>query len=103
MKKALATVLFVSLMPLGMAVSSDASAQENVCVERAQLIERLEQRYQERQVSNGINYNGVVVEIFASAEGHFTILATSPDGISCLIASGDNWQETPILKADVGI
>ena len=98
-----AGAILLSLVPWNPMSSSVDAASENVCVDRARFIERLKQRYQERQVSNGINYNGVVVEVFTSEQGHFTILATTPDGISCLIATGDNWQETPILKTDVGI
>jgi hypothetical protein len=103
MKKMFAGAILLSLVPWNPMSSSVDAASENVCVDRARFIERLKQRYQERQVSNGINYNGVVVEVFTSEQGHFTILATTPDGISCLIATGDNWQETPILKTDVGI
>ena len=103
MKKMFAAAIFLSLMLWSMAPSLAVAESENVCVDRGQFIERLEQRYGERQVSNGVNYNGVVVEIFASDTGHFTILATRPNGVSCLIASGDNWQETPILKVEIGI
>ncbi len=103
MKKMFAVAILLSLVLWTAMLSSVDAASENVCVDRGQFIERLKKHYGERQVSNGINYNGVVVEIFASEEGHFTILATNPNGVSCLIASGDNWQEIPILKTDVGI
>jgi hypothetical protein len=103
MKKTFALAIILSVVPWSLVSFPLHAAPENVCVDRVQFIERLKRQYSERQVSNGINYNGVVVEVFASPEGHFTILATSPDGVSCLIASGDNWQEAPILKADAGI
>lgn len=82
---------------------SQAAAQPDpICVERATIIERLQRRYGEHQISNGVNYNGVIIEVFTSQIGGFTILATRPDGESCLIASGDNWQKMPMLKADLG-
>jgi hypothetical protein len=106
MKKVLAAAILLSIMPWNLAgmtsVSADA-ATNVVCVERLQFIERLKRVYDERQISRGINFNGVMVEVFASQEGHFTILATRPDGLSCLIASGENWQETPLLKTKTGI
>jgi hypothetical protein len=106
MKKVLAAAILLSFMPfnvIGMTSSSAEAATDVVCVDRGKFIERLKRTYGERQVSRGINFNGVMVEIFASREGHFTILATRPDGVSCLVASGDNWQETPLLKAEIGI
>jgi len=103
MKKMLAAKAFFFVFSFSvLSFPMDATA-ESVCVDRVKFIERLKESYGERQVSNGINYNGVVVEVFASQEGHFTILATSPDGVSCLVASGDSWQESPILKAESGI
>ena len=103
MKKVFVAAVFLSLVAWNFTSMPASATSDSVCVERAKFIERLKHSYAEYQVSNGINYNGVVVEVFASEEGHFTILATRPDGLSCLIASGDNWQEAPILKADLGI
>ncbi|NQU55934.1 MAG: hypothetical protein HQ513_01785 [Rhodospirillales bacterium] len=103
MKKMLATAILLSFLPFGVAFTPvDATAQV-VCVERVKFIERLRQLYAERPVSSGLNFNGVMVEVFASEGGHFTILATRPDGVSCLIASGKDWQEMPFLKAEIGI
>lgn len=103
MKKVISGVFFL-LITLGtLREMPPAVASEVVCVDRAKFVQRLAQVYEEHQISNGINYNGIVVEIFASEKGHFTILATQPDGVSCVIASGDNWQEKPLLKAELGI
>ncbi len=105
MKKAFATAALLSLLPWGISSVTipSAEAADVVCVDRVKFIEQLKLRYGERPVSRGINFNGVLVEVFASQEGHFTILATRPDGVSCLIASGENWQDTPLLKAEIGI
>lgn len=106
MKKAIAAAVLLSLLPWGignMAGGPVQAAANVVCVDRVKFIERLERSYSERRVSSGINFNGVMVEVFASPEGHFTILATRPDGVSCLIASGSSWQEMPLLSAEIGI
>jgi len=109
MKKVIAVAILLSLMPWrvgsvgGVGSFSNDAAADVVCVERVKFIERLKSNYGERPVSRGINFNGVLVEVFTSQEGHFTILATWPDGVSCLIASGENWQDAPLLKAEIGI
>ena len=101
MKKTFSAAVLFSLLPWTPLSKSGVEASDQVCVDRTKFIQRLKNEYAEQQVSNGINYNGVVVEIFASKDGHFTILATYPEGISCLIASGDNWQEMPLLKTEI--
>lgn len=73
------------------AVSAPASAQ-TACGERGVIADRLAQKYGERPTSIGLATNGSVIEIFASADGTFTILVTSPDGKTCLVAAGEGWQ-----------
>ena len=34
-----------------------------------------------------------VVEIFTSASGSWTIVVTRPDGQTCLVASGQAWED----------
>lgn len=34
-----------------------------------------------------------LIELYASKDGKWTILATTLDGNSCIVASGDGWQE----------
>lgn len=74
-----------------------AEAQPRTCAERNSVVDRLEKRFGEVRQAVGLNRQNGVIELFASADtGTWTILLTSPDGVSCLIASGDTWQ-TQIL------
>jgi hypothetical protein len=34
-----------------------------------------------------------VIEIFTSASGSWTIVVTRPDGQTCLVASGQAWED----------
>jgi len=36
--------------------------------------------------------DGAVAEIFISAQGNWTIVATLPNGMICMIGSGQAWQ-----------
>ena len=40
----------------------------------------------------GLAPNGGVVEVLASENGSWTLLVTMPDGHSCVIAVGENWE-----------
>jgi len=73
-----------------------ATAQtELLCGERAKVVAGLEKGYEETPTSMGLASNGAVVEVLASPKGTFTIILTQPNGLSCLMAAGDNWEDLP--------
>lgn len=56
----------------------------------------LANKYQEHPVAFGLNDDGAMVEIFASlGGGTWTILVTGPDGQSCIVYAGRNWDNLP--------
>jgi len=70
-----------------------AQARGN-CAPRDAVIERLAERYGETRQSVGLGANNAVVEVFASDEtGSWTITVTSPNGLTCLVASGQSFEE----------
>jgi hypothetical protein len=69
------------------------SQPPRTCADRATVIERLEKRFGEVRQAMGLNRSNAVIELYASAEtGSWTILMTTPNGVSCLIASGELWE-----------
>ena len=51
----------------------------------------------------GLAANGSVLEVLASKDGTWTILITSPNGTSCVVAVGDSWEALKANKtADSG-
>jgi len=61
------------------------------CAARDQAAKNLNAVHQEAPVAAGVAENGFLIEVFASPQSTFTILITRPDGVSCLIATGDGW------------
>ena len=87
MKRILATAAAVFL-----AAPAMAQGQQN-CSSRDQVIERLATKYGESRQSIGMAPKGRVVEVFASLEtGTWTITVTMPNGITCLVASGQSFE-----------
>ncbi len=76
------------------AFSSLAHAQP-MCGERRAVVANLEKTYSEAPVSIGLASNGAVIEVLASPSGSFTIILTQPNGLSCVMASGENWENLP--------
>ncbi len=42
--------------------------------------------------SNVVRYS---IEVFASPFRTFTIILTRPDGVTCVMAAGENWEDLP--------
>ena len=80
---------------LFIATTSQASAQgTRNCGPRDAVVERLATGYGETRQSVGIGSNNAMVEVFASDEtGSWTILVTQANGLSCLVASGQSFEE----------
>ena len=74
-----------------------------VCQNREHLVQTLENRYKESLESVGMQGSKQLLEIWSAQEtGSFTVLITKPNGISCVVASGSNWQKFETV-ADKGI
>ena len=66
-----------------------------MCGSRADFIKALSDKYQETGKALGIAGQVNLVEIFASKAGTWTILVTTPQGKSCIIAAGSSWEDLP--------
>lgn len=71
------------------------------CAARDDVVNELAQRFKEAPEANGITPDGMLIEVFVSEARSWTILITSPQGISCLAASGENW-EREFRKPEIG-
>lgn len=73
-----------------------AYAQGMPCMPRTDLVERLEGRFDEHVVGGGLQSPQRLLEVWASGEsGSFTVFVTSPDGVSCVVATGQHWHTAP--------
>lgn len=76
-------------------ISSQAHAQSpRNCGPRDAVVKRLADSYGETRQSVGLGANNAMVEVFASdAIGSWTILVTIPTGTTCLVASGQSYEQ----------
>lgn len=77
------------------AIALPASATQAICGNHRDVLDRLKQAYSETPVSIGVASNGAIIEVLASSQGTWTIVMTQPNGVSCLMAVGEGWQEVP--------
>lgn len=76
-----------------------ATAQQ-ICGERANFTIKLEQKYAEHPIAMGLTDKGAVLEVFASKNGSWTFLVTMPNGLSCIVASGQSWESLTVTSLD---
>jgi hypothetical protein len=75
--------------------TQNAHAQTAQCGPRSDVLSVLATKYGEARRGIGIAGQNAVMELFVNpSTGTWTIIATSPDGKTCLIASGRNFEAT---------
>ena len=95
------SLLAVTLLAAFLTTPALAPAQRSTgppCGPRKHVVEFLDTRFGERLIARGLAESGQIVEIYASSKGTWTIIATAPSGVSCLIAGGEAWET--LLTAD---
>ena len=90
-------LLAVAVIGMIAAISQPAAAQQQpACTSRADVISHLGKKYSENPVAIGLANNGGVIEVLSSRAGaSWTIIITMPNGTTCMIAAGENWEDVP--------
>ena len=84
-------VAAVALIASSVIVSGPAAAQ-SLSQPRAEILKILGENYAEAPIEMGLTRAGNVIELFASRDGStWTLVVTSPDGLSRVVASGESW------------
>lgn len=87
----------------GLASAGTATAQSTAkaCAKRTDAVTHLASKYEEAPVAIGIANNGGVLEVLSSEKGSWTILVTMPNGVSCMLATGQSWEALePVVAGD---
>lgn len=83
------------LAMLALAVFAAPAAAQGMqhCAPRDAVVGRLAEKYGETRQAVGLGARNTVMEVFASgATGSWTITMTMATGVTCLVASGQNFE-----------
>ena len=81
------------LLGTALAVFSSAAAAQSQCNNRDSVISLLASKYKEAPVAVGVTNTGGLVEVLSTGDGNtWTIIVTTPQGMSCLVAAGEGWR-----------
>ena len=76
--------------------ASAMAAEPESCSTRERVLSHLQGACKEAPVGMGRASNGGVIEMLRSSNGaSFTIIITMPNGMTCMIAAGDSWEDLP--------
>ena len=89
------TTAILTALILGSVFIAPAAVAQPVCGSHNTVSDNLKKTYSEAPVSMGLTTGGGIIEVFASDEGSWTMVITQPNGVSCLIAVGQDWETLP--------
>lgn len=87
-----------ALVTLAVGIGSaraEGPRSQAVCDAHEAVIKTLKGKFEEKPVAMGLAGNGTVVEVLSSPDGSWSIVMTAPNGLTCLLAAGDYWQDVP--------
>ncbi len=67
------------------------------------MVAALKKKYQEQRRGLGVAANYGVMEFFVSPKGTWTVVMSTPNGMSCILAAGRDWEELAIKPAGTNI
>ncbi len=89
-----AAVLAVSFLAPGRLALAEPTTRTiaQTCLPHAEIAAKLLSDFKEKKLGHGISGDGNLVEVFIAPAGTFTVLKTSPQGVSCIVDFGEGWQ-----------
>ncbi len=98
MRYLVVAALAVALGGSAFAAAAAPAGDDELCGTRADILKHLGGRYREHPVAAGIALNGGYVELLSSrAGGTWTIVITKPDGSTCVVVAGEDWEDAPLV------
>lgn len=69
------------------------------CDKRTEVMTHLERKYSEAPIALGVANNGGLVELLTTQSGTtWTLIITLPNGMTCLLAAGEDWEAVPVAQ-----
>ena len=67
-------------------------SQPRTCMTHDGAGDKLRADFGERILGHGVSSDGTLVEIYLAPSGTFTVIKTTPAGLSCVVDFGEGWQ-----------
>lgn len=82
------TIVAAAILP------ATAGAAPTFCGARGDVLMKLASDFREQPTSAALTSDGQLLEVLRSdSDMTWSIILTNPDGLSCLVATGESWQD----------
>lgn len=79
-------------LAIGLSITT-AKAGAAFCGERNKMVNVLKNKFSEERMAAALSQSGITAfEFFVSSKGTWTVLMTTADGTTCIVASGHSWK-----------
>jgi len=92
-------ILAAALAAASLSTTAGEAAAAMQCGKHDDVAKALNAKFKETRRIMGVINARAVMEIFMSQQGTWTMLVTDTNGIACITASGEEWQEVPVTLA----
>ncbi len=90
---AVSALILAATSTASLAQTATQQPQTRACTARTSALDHLAKKYAEAPVAMGLASNGGVLEVLSNDNGQtWTILLTMPSGMSCMLATGEDWE-----------
>ncbi len=82
------------VIALGLLLNGATGAKaQAMCLRHSDLAAQLETKFGEAPTAIALASNGGLIELFSTGDGAtWTLVMTSPDGVACVLVSGESWD-----------
>jgi hypothetical protein len=81
-------------LAMGAAVASTGAQAASSCAPRSEIAKALGDSFHEQQGMYALSASGNLVELFVSKAGTWTLVVSTPRGVSCVLDAGEHMQVT---------
>ena len=94
-------IIFSLIAASVLLISASSANAKQSCAPHDRAVKQLEKQFGEKVFGRGLAANGKrMIELFVSENGSWTMLISGPNGRSCVMAIGENWQGIKVLVGD---
>lgn len=87
-----------SLLATALTLPGGTASAVRACMNFDTMSDQLERRYAEVPVASGLTQDKLL-QVFATSDGStWTVVLTRPDGMSCVVATGHDWQPIMLMR-----
>ncbi|MFN4131356.1 MAG: hypothetical protein ACK4GC_16290 [Paracoccaceae bacterium] len=84
--------LCLMLVPVPLPLAAQSPIADVICAPRDQMMQRLALQYGARLAGQGVRNLEMVMEVWTTPRGDWTLVQSYTDGRACIVAMGEAWE-----------